>query len=301
MKQISINDKLYPQQLKNIENAPHSLYLEGNIALLKSKSIAIIGSRNCSENGKKIASKFSTELSQTGITIISGLAKGIDTIAHYYSYNKPGHTIAVLGNGFNEIFPKENLNLYQKILENNGLIISEYPPHEKPQSKYFLERNRIVSGLSLGVLVIEAAYRSGTSVTAKLAQKQNRPVFAIPHEIWDSHGIGTNKLIKNGANLVTDVDDIFNILKLSSYKKIYHNTLKSNTLNLKENTQILTDKKILLDEKCSNIYQFINTIPISANILVHKSNYSINTVMSALFILELNGYIKKISGGYICT
>ena len=146
--------------------------------MLNNPIISIVGSRSCSENGKSLARKFAYELSQCGISIASGLAKGIDTVAHLYSYKEKGKTIAVLPNGFNYIFPKENIGLYEKILDNGGLVISEYPPDIKAKSKYFLERNRIVSGLSLGVLVVEAAHRSGTSVTAKLAKTQGRKVFA---------------------------------------------------------------------------------------------------------------------------
>ena len=168
--------------------------------------------------------KFSYELSQLGITVASGLAVGIDTFAHLGSYNQKGKTIAVLGCGFNQIFPKENIGLYKKILDNDGLIISEYPPDTRHQSKYFLQRNRIVSGLSLGVLVIEATARSGTSVTARLATLQGRKVFAVPHEIWNSHGVGTNRLIKNDAIMVTETNDI--LLEFDNLKGLTTNDIK---------------------------------------------------------------------------
>ena len=198
MKKININDTLYPKTLKSIPNPPLSLYVAGNIDLLNSKSIAIIGSRYASENGKLLAEKFATELSQIGITIISGLALGIDSAAHTSSYNKKGKTIAVLGSGFNNIFPEENTSLFKEIINNDGLIISEYPPNTQVKSNYFIARNRIISGLSLGILVIEAQYRSGTSVTARIAKEQGRPIFTLPHELWDSNGVGTNKLLKMG-------------------------------------------------------------------------------------------------------
>ena len=156
MIKITIENNIYPQKLKEITNPPKQLYLEGNVQLLNENSIAIIGSRNCSENGKQLTRKFAYELSKQGLIIISGMAKGIDTIAHEETINAKGKTIAVLGSGFNNIFPKENSKLYKKILENEGLIISEYAPEVQVQSKQFLERNRIVSGLSIGVLVIEA-------------------------------------------------------------------------------------------------------------------------------------------------
>ena len=187
IKKISIKDPIYPESLKTIKNPPETLYAVGEIDLLNSKSIAIIGSRNASEKGKQIAQKFATELSYIGLTIIRGLAKGIDTQAHIGSYNKKGKTIAVLPSGFNNIFPKENIDLSKKILLNGGLLLSEYPPETIQKSSNFLSRNRIVSGLSIGVLIVEASYRSGTSVTAKYAKSQNKPIFAIPHEIDNIH------------------------------------------------------------------------------------------------------------------
>ena len=193
MKKIFIEEKIYPKKLKEISDSPSVLYAEGNLELLKSYSIAIIGSRQASDNGKKLAKKFSSELSSCGITIVSGLARGIDTIAHTYSYNQKGKTIAVLGSGFNKIFPPENIDLYKKILEEDGLVVSEYPPNTEADSLKFPERNRIISGLSNGIIVIEAKSRSGTSITAKFAKEQHKPVFVLPHEIDSPHGIGTNK------------------------------------------------------------------------------------------------------------
>ena len=236
--------------MQNITNPPKRLYMQGNLELLNNPIISIVGSRSCSENGKSLARKFAYELSQCGITIASGLAKGIDTIAHLYSYKEKGKTIAVLPNGFNHIFPKENIGLYEKILDNGGLVMSEYPPDIKAKSKYFLERNRIVSGLSLGVLVVEAAYRSGTSVTAKLAKTQGRKVFALPHEIWDSHGVGTNRLIKTGATLVTCVEDILDELYNSFYSS---KNLNSSNLNFSFSNSSIVDSSII-DSEYNDLY-----------------------------------------------
>ena len=315
MIKININNNLYPDKLRSMENPPKFLYLEGNTQLLNSKSIAIVGSRNCSENGKKIAQKFSTELSSSGITIISGLALGIDTVAHTYSYNKKGKTIAVLGCGLNKIFPKENITLYKKILENDGLIVSEYPPDQEAKSEYFLERNRIVSGLSLGILIVEAFSRSGTSNTAKYARQQGKEVFTVPHEIWDSRGVGTNRLIKQGAKLITDTSEILDILKLTKFRNCYLD-LKSNGIfnefSNKPHYYIPKKSKNILEHSSissfsnprqSKIYNNIknSTIPLSPNDLVHKTGYSITEILSILFMLEIDGHTKKVSGGYICT
>lgn len=317
--------------------------MQGNLELLNNPIISIVGSRSCSENGKSLARKFAYELSQCGITIVSGLAKGIDTVAHLYSYKEKGKTIAVLPNGFNHIFPKENVVLYEKILDNGGLVISEYPPDIKAKSKYFLERNRIVSGLSLGVLVVEAAHRSGTSVTAKLTKAQGRKVFVLPHEIWDLHGVGTNRLIKTGATLVTSVEDILDELYNSLYSSDNMNSFNLNfsiinsgnndlysilptIMRYKINSYIVTspddkspdnsvktfnssvslksynllNKKILKNKEYQFVYNLISDNPISINEICKKTNESISVVSNALFILELEGYIKKVAGGYIC-
>ena len=284
--------------------------------------ISIVGSRSCTENGKILAYKFSYELSQCGISVASGLAVGIDTFAHLGSYNQKGKTIAVLGCGFNHIFPKENINLYKQILDNDGLIISEYPPDTKHQSKYFLQRNRIVSGLSLGVLIIEATARSGTSVTARLANLQERKVFAIPHEIWNSHGVGTNRLIKDGAIAVTEIDDI--LLEFENLKDLTNNdiqrvelpnfSIESNSFNNNlyiSNTDLQVsntdfesskslERKTCKNAKLKSVYDLISTTPISINEICKKTSKSISEVSNILFSLELEGYIKKVAGGYVC-
>lgn len=307
MKEIQIDNDLYPNKLKTIKSPPKVLYTEGNLELLNSNSIAIIGSRNCSENGKKIAAKFSFELSSIGITIISGLAIGIDTVAHTYSYNNIGKTIAVLGSGFNNIFPYENMNLYKKILENNGLIISEYPPNQKAESGFFLKRNRIVSGLSLGIFVVEAFFRSGTSVTAKIAKNQGKQIFTVPHEIWDSRGVGTNRLLKNGANLVINTTDILDVLNLNKEKEQYFKLYKQGYFSNEHNNLLKPDlsksnNNKFKNPKHSKIYECISNSnsSISVNELAHLTGFSVNEILSILFVLELDGYIKKSSGGYIC-
>lgn len=293
MKKINIDDCLYPKKIKKISKPPLCLYTEGNLNLLNTNSIAIIGSRAASEDGINLAQKFATELSQIGLTIVSGLARGIDTAAHNGSYNQIGKTIAVLGGGFNRIYPPENLDLYNKILNNDGLVISEYSPDEEAKSKNFISRNRIISSLALGVLVIEAKSKSGTSKTAKIAKKQGKTVFALPHEIGNSHGVGTNRLIKNGAILTTETLDILNTLKLVKYKEEY---LKLNDSNY------LKPKIEFSNSKQSSIFGLISNTPISANDLSRKTGYTINEILSTLFIFEMNGYIKKVSGGYIsCT
>lgn len=283
---ITIEDEKYPYSLRRIKNPPQQLYLKGNIELLNKNIISIIGSRSCTENGRKLAKKFASELSDQGIVIASGMAKGIDAMAHEATLNAGGKTIAVLGNGLNYIFPKENQKLYNEILENDGLIISEYPPETKPASNLFLERNRIVSGISIGILVIEAAFRSGTSVTAKLAKEQDKKVFVLPHEIDESHGVGTNQLIRRGAILVTSTKEIINEFTFLDYKEI-------------EETEERTDKKIVKEEY-KEIYELIASGVNSINEIYRKSNKSMSEVNRILFMLEVEEYIAKTEGGYVC-
>ena len=200
---ITIEDKEYPESLKQIKNPPKRLYLKGNIKLLKTPGIAIVGARNCTQYGEKMAKKFAKELAEFGITIISGMALGIDSCAHISTLEANGNTIAVIPSGHSNIYPKENQKLYGQILENNGLIITEYQENEKATSNKFLERNRIVSGLALGTLVVEGGKRSGTSVTARLTREQEKLVFCIPSSLENPKEVlGPNNLIKEGAILL---------------------------------------------------------------------------------------------------
>lgn len=210
IEEINIENEFYPQQLKNIYNPPNKIYVLGNKEILKERGIAIVGARRATEYGKKVAFKFSKELSASGINIISGLAVGIDTYAHLGSLQQEciGKTIGVLGSGLDVIYPKQNINLAKEILKRGGCIISEYPLGTKPEKIHFPQRNRIISGLSKGVLVVEASEKSGSLITADFALEQGKDVFAIPGDIWKLTSIGTNSLIKQGAKLVNDYVDI---------------------------------------------------------------------------------------------
>ena len=214
---ININDKKYPQILKQIYDPPISLYIKGNVEILNGKNIAIVGCRNSSKYGEEAAKYFAYNLSAKGINIISGLARGIDTYAHignlgtmmHNSNDICGKTIAVVGNGIDIIYPKENKYLEEKIIKSGGCIISEYPLGTKPEKFNFPARNRIISGLSKGVLVIEARAKSGTLITIDFALQQGRDVYVVPGNINSVNSVGTNDLIKQGAKLVTRVEEIF--------------------------------------------------------------------------------------------
>ena len=205
---ITIEDEEYPNKLKNIYDPPVMLYIKGNKKILQDFSISMIGCRQCSTYGKKVANDLAYELSQKGINIVSGLATGIDSFAHIGCIKAKGKTIAVLGNGLDRVYPKENIGLFNEIVKTGGAIISEYVIGTRPERMNFPARNRIVSGLSNGVIVIEAKEKSGTLITVDFAQDQGKDVFVVPGNITSPNSKGTNSLIKEGAKIVTCVEDV---------------------------------------------------------------------------------------------
>ena len=280
---IKIEDEIYPNQLRKIPKPPKQLYLEGNIELLNKPGIAIIGSRSCTKYGKKITEQISKELAETGLVIISGMAKGIDSFAHLGCISGNGSTIAVLPSGINHIYPKENKNLYKKIIENGGLIVTEYDKQQQADSNKFLERNRIVSGLSIGILVVEGGYRSGTSVTARLAKNQGKDIFCIPSSLENSKGITPNELIKQGAFLVTEAQDIIN--KYPNLK-LERREIESEEI---DNIDIKDEYKLIY-----NILDKEKTIHI--NEISKKCKSSIDEINYKLMLLELEDKIISLPG-----
>ena len=209
IKIITIEDNEYPKNLKEIYDYPISLYIKGNKNILnQEKNIAIIGCREYSQYGKNRALYFSYNLAKENVIITSGLAKGIDSFSHIGTIQAKGKTIAVLGNGLDTIYPKENAKLADKIIQNNGAIISEYPLGTKPEKMNFPERNRIISGISKGIIVIEAKKKSGTMLTVDFALEQGKDIYAVPGNINSINSTGTNDLIKQGAKLVTHFTEI---------------------------------------------------------------------------------------------
>lgn len=205
---IHIYDKYYPEKLKTIYDKPIVLYIKGNKSILNEFSLAIIGCRDHTKYGEIVAKNISYEISKNNIVTISGLARGIDSIAHKETLKAKGKTIAVIGSGVDNIYPEENKELAKEIIKNGGAIISEYVIGTKPQKMNFPARNRIISGMSNGVVVIEAKKKSGTMITVDFALEQGKEVFAVPGNILSPNSEGTNELIKQGAKLVTNVQDI---------------------------------------------------------------------------------------------
>lgn len=205
---LTIKDEDYPYLLKQIYDPPSVIYIMGNKKILSQNGIAIVGSRNCSLYGQKIAKYLSYQLAKKGIHIISGLARGIDTFSHIGTLQARGKTIAVLGSGLDVIYPPENEKLAEKIVESGGCLVSEYIVGTKPLGEHFPARNRIISGLASGVVVVEASEKSGSLITVDFALEQGKNVYAVPGNINSPNSLGTNSLIKQGAKIVTSIEDI---------------------------------------------------------------------------------------------
>jgi DNA processing protein len=279
---LTFKDETYPENLKSIYDPPPFLFIKGKIKKEDKNAIAIVGSRAASLYGKQIAENIGKELAKRKITIISGLAWGIDSIGHLSALKENSRTIAVFGSGLDVIYPPQNGKLVGGIIQS-GAILSEFFLGTKPERQNFPRRNRLISGLSLGVVIIEAGAKSGALLTAGHALEQNREVFAVPGNIGAKTSEGTNKLIKEGAKLVTKVEDILEELKMIS------------TLQQEEKNKI---KKNLsqLSEVEKNIYSLIRDEPYHIDKIAQNTNVTTSQALSALLSLELKGFIKQLSG-----
>ncbi len=289
IQEINFNDEIYPEKLRKIKNPPLKLYAMGNIALLEKPSLAIVGTRHITEYGRKNCRDFAQEITQKDIPIVSGMAIGTDTVAHETALEFGGETIAVLAGGFEHVFPKENLKLFEKIINRNGLVVTEYSPNSKVKSERFLDRNRIVSALSEGILVIEAAYRSGTSVTAKYAYSQGKVVMALPGRLDNSYGVGVNKLIQEGAKLVTNIEDV-----LQNFPQ-FMNKMGKTILTKQQNIFEWEVKK-----EYREILQILENKTLSAEeIRQNSKTKDLRQILNLLVTMELEGLIEQEIGvGY---
>lgn len=277
---LNWDEEDYPQKLLEIRDYPEKLHYLGNKELLNNrKVVAIVGSRNCTEYGRKFARKFAKELSQEGICIISGLAVGIDTAAHFGAVLEQGSTIAVLGGGLNNIYPKSNKWLFNEIATNDGCIISEHEDDAETCLEGFPKRNRIISGIADGVLVIEAEYRSGSKITARYAKEQGKKVFCIPSNLDSKNGVGTNNLIKEGAILVTNANDII--------KKLYDDRSDS----LGKQLSIMP-----VSEEYRDVYNLLQGRDMTNDEISRSLNIEISKMNSILTMMELEGYIEQAAG-----
>jgi len=275
---LTWKDKLYPPLLREIDDAPPVLYLYGKLTEADRFALAVVGTRNSSTYGQQVTERMVTELAKGSVTIVSGLALGIDTIAHSAALDAGGRTIAVLACGLDIIYPPVNRGLAHRIVESGqGVLISEYAPGMQPESGNFPSRNRIISGLSLGVLVVEAPEKSGALITADSALRQGRDVFAIPGSILSSRSAGANKLIQDGARPVMDVKDIIESLNLFM---IPHQI---------EMQAILPD-----NAEEGKLLALLSHDPQHIDDLIRSSDLPTTTVASTLTMMELKGMIRQV-------
>ena len=282
LKIITCFDQEYPQLLKEIPGAPLVLYVLGSIVELDNLAVGIVGSRSASLYGLSSAEKFAAELSVQGITIVSGMARGVDTYAHRGALKVKGRTIAVMGSGFNHIYPPENADLAKEI-SLSGAVISEFPMETKPLAQNFPRRNRLISGLSLGILITEAARNSGALITADFALEQGKEVFALPGRIDSPGSMGTNALLKQGAKLVTCCDDILEELNLAS-------------ADAKKPDHPKTAQEIIWGKNESILYEHISREAIGIDDLVQKTSLTSSQVLSLILKLQFKKLIKELPG-----
>lgn len=289
---ITYIDDDYPELLRHISSAPIALFAKGNRHNLNKPQLAMVGSRRYSRYGETWANYFSQELAAAGLVITSGLAVGIDGLCHKGALSVGGITTAVLGSGLARLYPKSHLSLAQKIVDNNGVLLSEFLPFEAPRAEYFPRRNRIISGLSLGVLVIEAELRSGSLITAKYALEQGKEVFALPGPLDNRNSEGTHNLIQQGALLISKPTDIIESLNSSLHWLLP----LSGEPDIPNRVGVSYADCML---PVSPIYKCLSHEPLPVDIIAQKVKESVTEVMIQLLELELSGHVKAVSGGYI--
>ncbi len=271
----------YPLLLKQIHNPPFVIYTRGKLNFNEAPAISIVGSRKFSAYGEQLAMAFSRDLAKAGFTVVSGLALGIDAFAHRGALETNGKTIAVLGSSINDnnIYPRANFALAKEIIANDGLLMSDYAPETPATAMTFPARNRLIAGLSLGTLIIEAGEKSGALITARMALESNREVFAIPGSIFSPTSIGANNLIKSGAKLVTGVQDILEELNFSQTAEV-----KQAVLKIPDNKE----EEILLT--------ILSDIPLHIDTIAKNSQLTTSVISSTLSMMEIKGWAKNIGG-----
>ena len=271
---ISCQSKSYPLELANIADPPTVLFMKGNFNLLNQNKFAIVGTRHPTEQGVNNAFRFARDLANNNLTIVSGMALGIDRAAHLGAIEGKGSTIGVIGTGINKAYPNNNQDLYDKLLNNSGLLISEFPLHTPPLVNNFPRRNRIIAGLSLGLLVVESAIDGGSMSSANLALEMGREVMAIPGSIHNPVARGCHKLIKTGAKLIETTNDILEDLRISNTTMTYNPSPENNPI-----LAAMGFEPITIDKICSNL----------------KIDFA--DLCASLLELELNGKIVNCGGG----
>lgn len=292
---LSMDDPLYPRRLKEIYDPPVVLYVRGDAAILNQPGIAVVGTRHPTPYGSGMAERLSCDLAGQGLVIISGMARGVDTASHRGAISAKGKTVAVFGTGVDVIYPKENSRLSEQILSCGGALISEFPLSTFAAPQNFPIRNRIISGMSIGVLVVEAAEYSGTRITARLALEQNRDVFAVPGNVTNKNSWGPNTLIKQGAKLVATWEDVWEDLptevRLALTPPPSPESADANSASLFPDDGLPPHERRILSllkaDEATHIDQIVEKL---------ESELSSSEIFAALFELELNGKVRQMPG-----
>ncbi|WP_455818455.1 DNA-protecting protein DprA [Pseudomonas cerasi] len=278
----------YPEQLKAIRSFPLLLFVAGDPGILTSPQLAVVGSRHCSHYGSEWGSWFSQALALSGLTITSGLALGIDGVAHRAALEVQGKTIAVLGSGLNVLYPRRHQALAEQIIANGGALVSEFPLSVQPLRAHFPRRNRIISGLSLGVLVVEATLRSGSLVTAKLALEQNRDVYALPGSLGSPGSEGTHWLIQQGALLVAHPNNIIEQIQSDL-------SWLSDSSSLENNSAQSSNPSLPFPDVLANVGDEVTPV----DVVAERAGQPVPAIVAKLLELELAGWIAAVPGGYV--
>lgn len=295
---ISLFDESYPFLLRQISTAPPLLFVRGSIKSLSQPQIAVVGSRDYSHYGEYWAGQFTAELVRNGIVVTSGLAIGIDGFCHQRAVAENGRTIAVLGSGLNQLYPARHKSLAEKIVETGGALVSEFSPNQPPVAENFPRRNRIISGLSLGTLVVEATINSGSLITARYALEQGREVFALPNTVQNPYSAGCHKLIKEGALLVDSVEDILQAIALQCQPQ-QADLFEQDLPQAVENRQTFTKNLPNLTACQTQILAQIGLEPINTDDLAKACDLDVSVLLVEILNLELLDAIKQVEGGYI--
>ena len=316
---LTLYDETYPKLLREIDTPPLVLYVRGELIPEDSLSVSLVGSRDAKDYGRKVSYRLSYQLAQHGLTVVSGFAKGIDTSAHRGALEAGGRTVAVMGNGLGFIYPATNRALVEKI-EASGALISEFPIEVKPKPRNFPRRNRIISGLTLGTVVVEASNRSGALITARLAGEQGREVFAVPGEIFSELSTGTHRLINDGAKLINTVDDLLNELPQHALNRVQssESTASESETESESSQEPSIEKRVpksitapppsdvqqpvqsppppdlTPDEK--TVFEAIETPSSHIDTIVRTTQLPISQVSSVLLMLELKGVVQQLPG-----
>ncbi|CAM4119551.1 DNA-processing protein DprA [Vibrio neonatus] len=292
---ICEDDSAYPQLLKEIPCYPPLLFVQGEVSALSSNQIGVVGSRNSSQDGLYITRQFSAELTQLGVTITSGLALGVDGHAHQACLDHKGTTVAVLGSGFDYLYPKQHQRLAERI-KASGALVSEFPPFYPLRAYNFPRRNRIISGLSVGVLVVEAAAKSGSLITARFALEQGRDVYAVPGSVLNPNAMGCNNLIRDGAVLVRSAQDIIQEMNgLIDWSQTEQQGLGFHAQLPAKNSERCASESDLNQ----GLLNLLGDKPTAVDFLAQSTHLPINQVMMQLLELELKGLVASVGGGYI--